>query len=785
MEERPTYQELEARIEHLENENTALSGSLRKTAESEQFHRMILESISDAVIVADDDGNIRYVCPNTTHIFGRSAEDIYRLGTLDNLLNGAVCDVAELRRLHEIGNIKWSVKDASGHERFLLITAKSVHISGGTALYVMRDVTREKQVEKKTAEEFRVSERRFRSALENVQLIALELNAEGKVLFCNDFLLQHIGWSREEMVGRDWFGTFVSEHERDSLRAVHAENVNGGNRFTYHENFIRTKDGRFRLIRWTNTALRDKNNRITSIISLGEDLTERKQLEDRNALLSQIVDIAPASVTIHDDEGRFFYANRIALDQHGYETLSDFLSVNLSDMEDPESKSLFKARSSQIFERGQSRFDVMHHRKDGSTFPLEVQAKSIFWEGRPAILSIATDITERKQAESRLRQAQRIEAVGTLAGGIAHDFNNLLFPITGMAEMLLEDIPPAHPHHDFVAEIYRAARRAGALVKQILSFSSQSDIHKIPVRWQQILKEVLKLSRATIPSNVEIHHGIQPECGLVSADPTQLHQIALNLITNAYHAVEDTGGAITVALKEVRPEAAGAKSPVQGPCAVLSVSDTGCGIDPAVIHRIFEPYFTTKPQGKGTGLGLSVVYGIVKEYGGEIQVKSELGKGTVCEVYLPLLEKTVPPAAPEKAISDETGTERILLVDDEAPIVRIETQMLERLGYRVTSRLSSPDALAAFRNDPAAYDLVLTDMAMPHLTGIQLAEALIAVRPDIPIVLCTGFSEKVNEETIAAAGIRCLLMKPIVTSDLARMVRRVLDEAKKGSGSDS
>jgi signal transduction histidine kinase len=288
----------------------------------------------------------------------------------------------------------------------------------------------------------------------------------------------------------------------------------------------------------------------------------------------------------------------------------------------------------------------------------------------------------------RLDQAQRLEAIGALAGGIAHDFNNILFPIIGMSEMLLEDLPAAGQEHEKVETIHTAAKRAGDLVKQILSFSRQSKHRKIPVRIQNILKEALKLTRSTIPSNIEITQSLQSDCGPVLADPAQVHQIAMNLVTNAFHAVEKSGGSISVQFKELvlTGEDWTGSSLEPGKYAVITVSDTGHGIDPAVMGKIFEPYFTTKKVGKGTGLGLSVVHGIVKDHGGDIRVYSEPGKGTAFTVYLPLMKKAIDAIAPEDAIIHETGTERILLVDDEEPIARMEQMMLEKLGYKVTSR---------------------------------------------------------------------------------------------------
>jgi PAS domain S-box-containing protein len=393
------------------------------------------------------------------------------------------------------------------------------------------------------------------------------------------------------------------------------------------------------------------------------------------------------------------------------------------------------------------------------------------------IIEQLSDITEKKKIDEMLHQAQKMESIGSLAGGIAHDFNNLLFPIVGLSEMMLNDFPPDSMESQNIREIFTAGTRGRELVQQILSFSRQSDYRLIPVHIQKILKEVLKLCRSTIPADITITRNIQTKCGPVMADPTQIHQIAMNLITNAFHAVEPAGGTITVQLKEtdfIHQDNPSVRL-ASGRYAVLKVTDTGTGIDPAVMNKIFDPYFTTKEEGKGTGLGLATVYGIVKAHGGDIKVNSEVGTGSSFHVYLPVLEKTTAVVPENQQQALPKGTEHILLVDDERAIVHLEKQMLERLGYRVTSFAGSVDVLTAFRSEPSCFDLIITDMNMPNLNGMQLAEKLTAIRSDIPVIICTGFSERINKENAAAKGIKGLLMKPVVMKDLAHKVREVLD----------
>jgi nitrogen-specific signal transduction histidine kinase len=345
---------------------------------------------------------------------------------------------------------------------------------------------------------------------------------------------------------------------------------------------------------------------------------------------------------------------------------------------------------------------------------------------------------EKIKLEAQLMQAQKMEAIGSLAGGIAHDLNNILFPISGLSEMLIEDLPPGSPASVSIEQIHKSALRGSDLVKQILAFSRQSNPQKLPIRIQPILKDVLKLVRLTIPMNIEIKSHVKPDCGMVSADPTQVHQIVMNLITNTYHAVEENNGTIHVELKEIifGKDDLNNDSMKPGKYACISVSDTGPGIDQTLFHKIFDPYFTTKAQGKDTGLSLSVVHGIVKQHHGDIRVYSEAGKEITFNVYLPLLEDAKDRNDAPVIRKHPTGCKRILLVDDEEPVLRLEQLMLERLGYQVLAQTNSPDALYTFRAKPSAFDLVISDRGMPNMTGEQLAGKLIALRPGIPIIIC-------------------------------------------------
>ncbi|MBF0201468.1 MAG: response regulator [Desulfamplus sp.] len=453
-------------------------------------------------------------------------------------------------------------------------------------------------------------------------------------------------------------------------------------------------------------------------------------------------------------------------------------------------------------------------------------------DGTYSKITIFRDTTEIKNLQERLQQAQKMESIGTLAAGIAHDFNNILFPIMGHTEMLLSEFPQNSPLVSSLNEIYSASLRARELVGQILTFSRQVPTEEKLMKVQYILKEALKLIRSSIPTTISIKHNIDSSSPPIKADPTQIHQVIMNLTTNAFHAMEENGGVMTVALKKAVLTAgdvpksypsnksagraviyggtdngtdngtgSGTYSATDGgretkesdvvmdtesdvvmdtglepgEFVCLSVSDTGTGIPEGIIRKIFDPFFTTKAEGKGTGMGLSVVHGIVTGAGGGIRVTSRTGGGTVFHVYLPIAQSSIEPRKTDAVKQIPGGSERILIVDDEEFIISMEKQMLGKLGYHVTAFTSSLEALDFFKDNPDKFDLVITDMAMPHLAGDRLALELVKIRPDIPIMMCTGFSERISAETIKSINVRALLLKPVVMSDMSAKIREILD----------
>lgn len=397
------------------------------------------------------------------------------------------------------------------------------------------------------------------------------------------------------------------------------------------------------------------------------------------------------------------------------------------------------------------------------------------------IVENTRDSTSRKKLEEQLQQAQKMEAIGTLAGGIAHDFNNILGAIMGYTEMLAWDIPDSVDLQKKVQQILKASDRAKELVHQILSFSRQHDQERKPVQMYLIIKEALKLLKASLPSTIEIRQEISAKRSTVLANPTQIHQVLMNLCTNAHHAMRETGGVLTVKLytEEVSADQALQYDLAEGHYLALAVVDTGHGMSVTTKERIFDPYFTTKKKGEGTGLGLSVIHGIMKAHDGAVIAQSEVGQGSTFTAFFPMTEDKED-KVPQPADSLPTGRERILFVDDEPVLVEIGGQMLQHLGYAAECVSDSVEALRIFQASPDDFDLVITDMTMPHMTGDILAREILKVKPGLPIIMATGFSELMTEEKAKRAGITDFLMKPLVVRELASIIRRVLDAGRKG-----
>lgn len=531
-------------------------------------------------------------------------------------------------------------------------------------------------------------------------------------------------------------------------------------------------------------VVRDSQGKTVMTYGVNQDITERKKAEkavrESEERYRQLFEMeSDAIFLIENETGNILEVNRAASTIYGF-TREEFLTMkNIDISAEPE-------KTRKAIDSVQTKIPLRYHKKkDGTVFPVEITGTPFTWQGHNVHMVAMRDITfrikaeeEKKELEKRLLQAQKMEAMGTLAGGIAHDFNNILSPIMIHSEMAMMDLPDDSPVQQSLRHIYKAGDRAKDLVKQILTFARQREEERVPLKASLILKESVKFLRSIIPSTIDIHYDVTVEQDTVLADPAQLNRIVMNLCTNSAQAMQEESGLIEIGLSNeyIGP---GAVNPdvTTGYYLKLSVRDTGAGIRAEHIDKIFEPYYTTKAAGEGTGLGLAVVHGIVKNYGGYIAIESEAGSGTTFRVLLPVVQAENSPLM-EHSHRVPRGNERLLFVDDEKSAVDAFEPMLTSLGYYVTARTSSIEALQVFRHKPEAFDLVITDQTMPNMAGKELAREIMSIRPDIPVILCTGFSDQIDERSARDMGIRAFLMKPIVIREIAGTIREILDDMK-------
>lgn len=638
------------------------------------------------------------------------------------------------------------------------------------------------------------SENRLQIIFDNAPVIMLLINEKLEIIKMNQMGMIVAGKPMDQVVGlrsgdilncagffQNSMGCgFGEDCKYCKIRKTVADTFETGQNFNKIETDLKLKqkDQTTEHTVLVSTSLVDRNSPKTVLLSI-DDITERKKMEDAlkesKVKYRSMMEAMKDATYICSSDYRIEYMNPAMIKKIGRNAINEYCYQTIHGLD----KKCPWCIHPKVM-KGEHVNTELVSPKDDKTY--HISNSPIFHtNGSISKLTVYHDITEIKKMENRLQQTQKMEAIGTLAGGIAHDFNNILTPIIGYAEILQDDMPSDSPHLEYITEIYRATVRAKSLVKQILTSSRQANQKPMPLQLQPIIKEALKLLRSSIPATIDIQQDIDSECGVVLADPTQFHQIIMNLSTNAYHAMEASGGRLKIALKQIRMEPDPWFFPElsAGEYALLTVSDTGIGIEKNIMDKIFDPYFTTKENGKGTGLGLSIVHGIVKNCNGDIRIYSEPGKGTEIHAYFPIIEHNSIKSNMDESIPIPGGTERILLVDDEEVIVRMEKQMLQRLGYRITIRTGSVEALEAFKAHPDDFDLVITDMTMPNMTGLQLARGIKQIRSDIPVIIFTGFSDQVSEEKLKIFDIQGYAMKPLVKREIAEKIRNVVDKSRE------
>ncbi len=551
-----------------------------------------------------------------------------------------------------------------------------------------------------------------------------------------------------------------------------------------YEYQILYKGNETRWIHQRNVGVWDDKGRLVAIEGIVTDITElkhsEKALQDSHKRFFTVLNSIDATVYVVDMQThKILFMNQYMIDSFGRDMTGEICW------------DAYRGQSSQCAHCPNAKLVD----KDGNPKGVHVWQtqnpktkkwyinydRAIEWtDGRIVKLQIASDITELKRMEEELRQAHKMESIGTISGGIAHDFNNILGIIIGNTELAIDDIPQWSPAYNNLQEIKTAGMRAKDIVNQLLSFSRKSEQTKKNIRILPIIKESIKLVRSSIPATIDIKMNAGDIQGIINADPTQIHQILINLCTNAAHAMDEDGGTLTIHLSEIElddPTPLEFQDIGPGKYVQLTITDTGTGIEDSIIDKIFDPYFTTKEVGKGSGMGLAVVHGIVKSYNGSINVYSEPLKGTTFKILFP--------SADEASFKEEkspdinlAGSEKILFIDDEEALAKMGAEMLKRMGYDVVYHTSSIHALDLIKNEPDKFDLVITDMTMPGLTGDQLTKKILEINPDMPVILCTGFSHKIDSGASHEMGIRKYVEKPLNRKQLAAAVRKVLSNSK-------
>lgn len=759
----------------------------QELAASEVNYRSLFENANEAIFVAQD-GRIKLANSQLTALSGYSREELLSRPYVDTIHpeDRQMVMARHQERLNgEDLPSKYSFRavDKPGQVHWVELNTFLIDWEGRPAtLNFLADITERLMLE----EALRESEQLYRNLVENSPN-AIFMRNEKRFQFVNDQFCRLTGYTRKDLENLDPL-EIIAPEKRGDVGLAFTNRLAGAPAPPEYETSIIRKNG----------SLLDVVVRASLVHFQGQptiqgtffDITERKRAEaalrESEQRLRRFYEDSPLAYQSLDEEGRFLEVNPVWLNLLGYER-EDVIGKWFGEFLSPAFVDHFLKSFPRFKELGAIQgveFEMV--KKDGSPIAVSLIGKiARDEEGRfQQTHCVLQDVTDRFRLEKQLRQAQKMESIGTLAGGIAHDFNNILGAIMGYTEVALLDVREKDPIRDNLEQVRKATFRARDLIKQILAFSRQGEQEMKSLQLGLIVKEALKLLRSTIPTTIEIRQQIREKDNWIQGDPTQIHQVLMNLCTNALQAMEGRKGLLEVALERVDLDGdviSRYPGMTPGPHLRLTISDNGDGIDSQVIDRIFDPFFTTKGLGEGTGLGLSVVHGIVKNHGGLITVYSEKGAGTTFHIYFPSLRQDGAGFEMMESGTLLPGKEHILFVDDEEFLINVGKEMLERLGYRVTSRSNGPEALELFRAKPDRFDLVITDQTMPRMTGLELARELINLRPNIPIMLCTGFSEGLTAERAKDIGIRDFIMKPIVLSDLSQRIRRVLEgEADTG-----
>jgi len=731
----------------------------------------VLDTVGEAIITVDDKDVIIRANDEALDMWGYSRAELIG-SNLSKLIPSISNETSEFGERTEVNGIKKDgaafpievkIKETQATDKVLFTAA--VH-----------DITERKQAE----ETLKASELRFRETLENVHMAAVQLDTGGKVTFANDFVLELTGWNREQVIGENWFDIFIPPETRERKKSVYRKVIaNKGEIHPHYENSILTRSGDLRLISWNSTVLLNNKGDYIGVTSLGEDVTERRRTEEELTRLGTAIEQAEESIIITDSEGNIQFVNPAFEKITGY-SREEAISQNPRILKSGKHDEAFYKDLWEIITKGKTWTGrLINQKKNGDLYEEDATIAPVLSPQGEIInyIAVKRDVTKEARLERQARQSHKMESIGTLAGGIAHDFNNLLTPIIGYIEMVLYDMPKGSEKRDSLEEALGASLRAKELVKQILTFSVKKERELAPTVIHTIIKQSLKLVRASLPATIEILEDIDKNSGVIMADPVQIDQLIMNMCANAGYAMQDGGGRISIILIPVEVDEKWAESQLglrAGSYILLSVSDTGVGMSKEIMDRIFEPFFTTKPEGEGSGMGLATAHGIVKAHKGLITVESQPGEGATFNLFFPRIESQALQENKQE-LSIPKGDERILLVDDEEVLAKMGKKILERIGYHVQAVTRSSKALEMFQDSPDAFDLLLTDQTMPGMDGATLIVEIKKIKPDLPAIICTGLNRSVSPELAKEIGIQEFIAKPYTAQSLAESVRRALD----------
>jgi PAS domain S-box-containing protein len=638
-----------------------------------------------------------------------------------------------------------------------------------------REITERKRIE----ETLRASEQRQSLLLESSPEPILSYDSKTTIVFVNKAFENLFGWSRNEVLGRQ-LDFFIPESEREKTRSV-ISRIETGETVRGFETSRLTKKGDLLYVQLSASPFFDNERRWAGGIGFLHDVTDQKRAEEMLRLLAAAVQHSAEAVLISDVTGKIIYGNAAFEEMSGYgwSSLDNIQSFLNFEAEPEKGEELRSALTWQRVWKGSSVIE----NKDGTQTLVEVTVSPIQVEGRGVsnFVAICRDVTAERRLEEHLQRRQKLDAIGTLAGGIAHDFNNILQPMIGFTEIALDRVKKDPVTVEYLERVLSTAERARSLIRQILAFARPGEGRREPVHVTPVMEDIYKFLRASLPSTLEIRLNVETQSDVVLADETNLHQMIINLCTNAAHAMEGRDGVMTLSLSDFTVDSAMLASHPdlkEGEYLLVTVSDTGIGMSREIMAHIFEPFFTTKEKSKGTGLGLSVVHGIVKELGGAISVYSEEGKGSTFKIFIPKTKEVVKAVekAPQKPL---IGNERILFVDDEADIRDLVKLTLEGLGYRIDVAKNGLEALERLKADISFYDAVITDYTMPGMTGLALAHEVKGLRPALPVILCTGYNESHPGSKLSGLELDGFLSKPFTLRELSSMIRGIFDKKKE------